>query len=143
MDIGRIPLFSLVSQRLAFLGERQEVLGLNVANADTPGYQARDVDEGSFQDFLRSTVAPVSLAVTDRAHMTVATARPPAVGSSSSNGAREVEQPGAPEPGADGNNVDLEEQVIRITENAAEYQMVSTIYRKQADLIRTALGRAG
>lgn len=143
MTIGQISLFSIASQRLAFLGERQEVLGRNVANADTPGYEARDVDEGSFQEFLRSTVAPIGLAVTDPDHMTVATTLPPAVGSAAPDGIREVDQPGAPDPGANGNNVDIEEQVIRITANAAEYQMVSTIYRKHADLIRTALGRAG
>jgi len=38
------PLFGLHAQSLAVQRQRMEVLAANIANADTPHYQARDVD---------------------------------------------------------------------------------------------------
>ena len=43
MDPGKLALFRLAEQRLAWLDRRQEVLAQNIANADTPGYAARDL----------------------------------------------------------------------------------------------------
>lgn len=36
--------FRFQQQALGLLSRRQEVLASNIANADTPGYQARDID---------------------------------------------------------------------------------------------------
>ena len=44
MDLSRTPLYAMITQRMGWLTERQRVISQNVANADTPGYQARDVD---------------------------------------------------------------------------------------------------
>jgi flagellar basal-body rod protein FlgB len=38
------PLFGLHAQSLAVQRQRMEVLAANIANADTPHYQARDID---------------------------------------------------------------------------------------------------
>lgn len=38
------PLFGLHAQSLAVQRQRMEVLASNIANADTPHYQARDID---------------------------------------------------------------------------------------------------
>src|SRR5262249_59309213 len=43
MDISGLGLFRMITQQLHWLGQRQDVLSQNVANADTPGYQARDL----------------------------------------------------------------------------------------------------
>jgi flagellar basal-body rod protein FlgB len=48
MDLPGIGLFRMISQQLHWLGQRQEVLSQNVANADTPGYQARDLQPLAF-----------------------------------------------------------------------------------------------
>ena len=42
------------SQALALRAERQRVIASNIANADTPGYQARDLD---FSQALRAATA--------------------------------------------------------------------------------------
>jgi len=47
--------FRLASERMDWLAERQKVLAANIANADTPGYRARDLT--SFEDFLATGVA--------------------------------------------------------------------------------------
>ena len=36
-------LFDLISAKTAWLGQRQALLGQNVANADTPGFRPRDL----------------------------------------------------------------------------------------------------
>ena len=38
-----LPLLSQIKGRLTWLDERQRVVAQNVANADTPGYVARDL----------------------------------------------------------------------------------------------------
>ena len=43
MGVDDIPLFGMLRGRLGWLSERQRVVAENVANADTPGYRARDL----------------------------------------------------------------------------------------------------
>jgi len=50
MDIGHIPLFAAFSKRMAWLTARQTVLAENVANANTPGYMAKDLKELDFKN---------------------------------------------------------------------------------------------
>src|SRR5262249_21353878 len=57
MDLSKMPLFSLVAQRLGWLSERQRVLAENVANADTPGYRAHDLAPLSFKDMVDNAPA--------------------------------------------------------------------------------------
>ena len=48
MDGSSVPLLSLLTTRMSWLSGRQSVLAQNVANADTPGYQARDMKPMDF-----------------------------------------------------------------------------------------------
>ncbi len=50
---GNLP---VVEQKLRFHAARHEVLAENIANLTTPGYQRKDLDEGKFQEALRSRV---------------------------------------------------------------------------------------
>ena len=43
MPISDIPILSMLRERMEWHQERQQVLAENVANADTPGYHARDL----------------------------------------------------------------------------------------------------
>ena len=40
MNLSDIPLFSMMSQRMEWLSQRQQLLAHNVANANTPGYKS-------------------------------------------------------------------------------------------------------
>lgn len=59
MDPTRIGLFDLAEKRLAWTAQRQGVLAANIANANTAGFQARDVQ--SFESVLSGsgTIEPV------------------------------------------------------------------------------------
>ena len=53
MDFSSIPLFSILKTKMTYLSERQAILAQNVANADTPGYMARDI---KFDDALKQVM---------------------------------------------------------------------------------------
>jgi flagellar basal-body rod protein FlgB len=62
--------FGIHEQALLLHGQRLGVLASNLANADTPGYKARDID---FRAVLSQTqgATDLPLQVTDGAHITV------------------------------------------------------------------------
>jgi flagellar basal-body rod protein FlgB len=60
-----VYLFELASRHMTWLSERQAVTASNIANADTPGYRARNVQ--SFSSFLEGP--NLQLAATSPQHM--------------------------------------------------------------------------
>ena len=59
--------FGIHEESLRLRARRSEVLAANLANADTPGYKARDFD---FKAMLRKEIQdPVRLAATHRGHI--------------------------------------------------------------------------
>ena len=71
MEIGDTTLFSVIKKRLAWLTRRQEVLGQNIANSDTPKkpYKARDIKPFDFKELLSRKARQVNMAVTDKNHL--------------------------------------------------------------------------
>ena len=130
MDIQGIGLFRMISQQLRWLGQRQEVLSQNLANSDTPGYQARDVEPIGFGDALRQ-VAAVRPAVTQAGHLQGKAADPTAA---------KMKTIVPWEVSPDGNGVVLEQQMTALAETQADYQMATELYRKQVAMLKTAIG---
>lgn len=58
-------LFDLVSRHMTWLSERQSVIASNIANADTPGYRAREI--APFSEVLDG--GALHLATTSRGHL--------------------------------------------------------------------------
>src|SRR6187551_2214963 len=69
MPISNIPLFAMLRTRMQWHQERQRVLSENVANADTPGFRARDLAPLKF-DRVTPPTAGVTLVRTDASHQT-------------------------------------------------------------------------
>ena len=63
MAISNIPLFSMLRTKMHWHQERQRVLAENVANADTPRFQPRDLAPPQF-DPRRPATSELSLART-------------------------------------------------------------------------------
>ena len=93
---------------------RQELLASNIANADTPGYKARDLDFGkSLTAALAGQSGSVNLVRTSAAHL-------PAAALKSGSGAalyRTVVQ-----PSIDGNTVDMDVERAQFADNALHYE---------------------
>jgi flagellar basal-body rod protein FlgB len=134
MDLSRTPLYAMISQRMGWLAERQRVIAQNVANADTPGYQSRDLrplDFGRILQGLRQRLAPVA---TEGAHIQPS-------GSSATGAGRARTQPF--ETTLSGNTVSLEREMTKAADSAVDYQLVTNIYRRQLNMLRTVVGRTG
>ena len=129
-------LFNLMTRRMAWLGQRQQVLAQNIANADTPNYVPYDLKEGRFAKLLAPKLQAVRMAATQPAHIAKA---PPGGG----DAYRPKEQAEVYEIAPSGNAVTLEEQLVKVQETQLDYQTMTNLYRKHMNMIRIALGRGG
>jgi flagellar basal-body rod protein FlgB len=135
MDYSKIPLLSALVQRMDWLGERQRVLAENVANADTPGYQPRDLKPMNFRDALGKAEGRMQMAATSSQHLTGG-------GAAAAKAERKVDR--APyESAPDGNAVVLEQQLMRVAETQLQHQTMTSLYRKHIGMLKMALGRGG
>jgi flagellar basal-body rod protein FlgB len=96
------------SSALQLRARRAELLGDNIANADTPGYLAKDVD---FAATLRDAQGLGNLNSSHAAHFS---------SGSGSSGRAQYRVP--VQPAADGNTVDSHLEKSAFTENAVAYQ---------------------
>lgn len=92
---------------------RAEILAANLANADTPGYHARDID---FRDVLAAAGGADALAVTHDGHMAGA-----AGGQAYQIGYRQPLH-----PSLDQNTVDVQAERAAFLDNAMRYQASMT-----------------
>ncbi len=127
-----ITLFSAMKTKFAWLTQRQNVLSQNIANADSPGYRARDLKPFDFKKFIRSQEDHIKMASTNPSHIA-------GRGRSGDFAAGKVRSPYETAPA--GNSVVLEEQMHKINENSGTHRLISELYKKQLSLFRTALGR--
>jgi flagellar basal-body rod protein FlgB len=133
MDLDKLPLFALMKRKMDWLTQRQQVLADNVANADTNGYVARDIEAFSFKDALRQSSA-LTTSVTNLHHIPV---------QSQASDSRVGKDRASYDISPTGNSVVLEQQMMKVSETAADYQLALNLYRKQVSLIKTAIGRSG
>lgn len=129
MDLNGLTLFKQMESKLHWLSARQTVLSENIANADTPHYQARDL-----KPFSEAMTGAMPLQRTNAGHIT---------GGSASASPVVAKDRFATETSPDGNQVSLEEQLTKVADTGMDYQMITNLYRKQVSMIKTALGRNG
>jgi flagellar basal-body rod protein FlgB len=136
MNIGDIPLFSMLRNRLGYLSERQNLIAENIANASTPGYVGRDMKAFTFESQLKgqatAALGAAQPATTRPGHMTGMARK----GGVQSFG--KVTKTGDSETTLDGNSVVLEDQMIKMTETRMEYDAAIGFYQKSMALLRMA-----
>ncbi len=109
------------------LSLRQQTISNNIANIDTPGYQARTVDFQGVLSRLVSNNTLLPLETTDEAHLT--TAESQSIMSASL-------RPGGTER-ADQNNVDIDVEMADMSEAGIQYQAISQAISKKLLLLKT------
>jgi flagellar basal-body rod protein FlgB len=110
------------AKALVLRAERQRTIAGNIANADTPGYAARDF---SFSDALRDATGGGAMAGggraaggrTDARHIPLGGAGAGGVGGSTVGGYAVQTQ-----PTLDGNSVDLDRERAAFADNAVRYE---------------------
>jgi flagellar basal-body rod protein FlgB len=101
----------------------------NVANADTPGYRARDLRPPNFERMLET--ASVALATTNPTHIAAGSS---ALFSEDNDPHYEVRPRG--------NAVSHEDEMLKLASNQMDYHAAASIYTHSLSLIKTAFGKA-
>jgi flagellar basal-body rod protein FlgB len=134
MDFTGIPLFAVMKNKLSYHSERQAVLAQNIANADTPGYQARDIAAPDFKSMAFPATQKITMRQTDSQHF----------GASVSGVSifKAEKRPKTYERTPTGNNVVIEEEMAKVGMNQSEYQKTLSLYRKSMELFKIAIGKS-
>lgn len=128
-----MPLLAALKDKMSWHQTRHVLLAENVANADTPDYEGRDLVPFTVDARSRVEVMPpVGVARTNVSHI-----RGTILADARANFGRN-DGPGW-EITPEGNGVTLEEQMMKVTGNAGDYQVASTLYSRSLGLIKTAL----
>ena len=133
MDFGDITLFAAMKKKFAWLTQRQDVLAENIANSDSPGYEARDLKPFDFKRLLRSQRDVVNMDVTNPMHL--------AGVKRSGEGFNAGKERKPYETAPAGNSVVLEEQMQKLNETGATHRLMTELYKKNIGLFKIAIGK--
>ncbi|MDP3539384.1 MAG: flagellar basal body rod protein FlgB [Azonexus sp.] len=123
---------SVLNQAMNLRTQRHQVLASNIANADTPGFKARDFNfETAMQNAMagRGATSGVDLARTSSGHMQ----------GGGGSGSAMLSFRTQTQAAADGNTVDMDIERSQIAENALQYQIVTQFISDKFKGIRSAL----
>lgn len=116
---------ALTAKALDLLSTRQGVIQSNIANMETPGYKAKDVN---FGDVMKKVVnRQDELALTNNKHLPGST--------SSSATAGNIVQGNSP--------VDIDEEMLKLSENQLMYQVTTRIISKKLEGLRYVIDEGG
>jgi flagellar basal-body rod protein FlgB len=107
------PTLELLGRTLDACALRQAVYSANIANADTPGYQTKDID---FENELQSQMSGSKPNVIEV------------------SGLRNKN---------DGNNVDMDREARLLAENALRFSVASQLAHSEISTLRTAIEEGG
>lgn len=116
-----LKILGMASAMAKHAARRHQVLAQNIANADTAGYQAKDLE--AFADAYSRSASSVREARADGDNWRVVVSS--AAGSVSPNG----------------NSVSLDDQMMRSVEAQQAHEAATAIYKKTIDILRLSLGR--
>lgn len=126
----KMEIFRMAQGLAMHAASRQSTIAQNIANADTPGYRARDVESFASTYESRDTGA---MRTTRAGHM-MAGEQGHQVAP-----AREFLRPGAASP--NGNNVSLEAEMMHSAKAKGDHDMALSIYQSSLRIMRTSLGK--
>ncbi len=122
MGISLDRILGLHENAVKLRSQRTEILAANIANADTPGYKARDFDfKQALASAQSSSQGAIRLQVTQPGHIATAGGSP----------GFEMMYSTPMQPSIDGNTVDLHKEKAKFTQNAMEQQVSLTFLDKK------------
>lgn len=122
MDFSNIQSFKLLSEKMRYHSQRQEVIAENFANATTPNYHRKDVKKPDFNMMVGAASKDVNLAVTNSKH----------IGVGGQNAGSNVMSTDV--------KVKLDMEALQMTQNKGEFDSAAATYKKMMNLFREAIG---
>ena len=115
---------------LKLQSKRTEVIADNLANSDTPGYKARDIDFRAAMATAGSADATVKLATTNAGHLSIDP-------TTDAGASLKYRTPLA--PSLDGNTVDAQQEQAAFADNTVRYQATLTFLSARFKSLMTAI----
>ena len=122
------PIFGIHESAMILRANRMDVLARNLANADTPGFKARDMDFSV--ELGRLENGSSRLTTTHERHMST---------SRSSSADDQLKYRIPHQPAQDGNTVETDLEQARFAENAVAYQATILFLNGKISTLRTAI----
>jgi len=120
------------AEALNGLARRQELTSQNIANIDTPGYKAQEVD---FETALRRASG-------SERHLPVHATHGNHLASQSTSTGFTVEARKGGTERADGNNVDIDIELATLTETGVRYQALTSLVSRKLNLLKNIANRS-
>jgi flagellar basal-body rod protein FlgB len=117
------------------LSARQQVISRNLANVDTPGYRAQQLNfENALSQAQQQQAPTLHLAATSSAHL--------AAPNTEGDGRVLISQRPGGSLRADGNNVDVDQELLEMSHTGIQYQALTQLVSKKLLLLKAiATGR--
>ena len=109
------PVVQKLQAGITFTARRHEVIANNIANITTPGFKAKDLSEKNFI----STLARIGDRIEDAMQV--------------------INSPDAGVPRPDGNNVNIEREMTKLSSNAIRHNILISLLSKQFRMLESAL----
>ena len=124
-ELGDVAIVEALRRQLTVAATKQAVAASNLANAETPGYKTREV---RFEDVLERGLGAASTpAATHPAHFQVP------------ESTIAVEDSAGLDPRRDGNNVELDRELLKMTAASGEFSQAQTALAAKFRLVRYAI----
>lgn len=140
-DLRHAGSMPVLEQTLAFAGARQRLLAHNIANIDTPDFRPVDLSVQGFRSALAQAVDRRRAAGGGAAGRLV---MPSTDEIEPGPNGRVAFKPRTPSQGVlyhDRNNRDVERLMQGLSENALAYRVAGDLWRRENDLLRTAISQ--
>jgi len=124
----KLQIFKMAHAMAQHAGARQSVLARNIANADTPGYTARDI-------------APFAESYKGDAAFAQRATRPGHFGDTAGGYAVQARAGDAAMSDPNGNSVALEHEMLKAVDAKRQHDRALAIYKSSLTVLRAATGR--
>ena len=122
--------FDVLKRGLSYAVQRHDAITENLANVSTPLYRRKDIDFRQILSDNMDTEAPMEGMLTDSRHI------PLNIGES---GKFAISHPDETDTKNDGNNVDLDKEVVNMSNNSVYYESMASILNKKFRMLTAAI----
>ena len=130
----KLGIFQMAHAMASHAGKLQVVAAQNMANADTPGYKAKDLTQ--FKDTLRTSPTGTGQRATRSGHLNGIERDGPLLGQA------QVILAETAKTDPNGNSVAIEDEILRAVDAKRQHDRALAIYRSSLNILRTSIGRS-
>lgn len=130
MNFGNSTIMQFMGAQMRYQSQRQVTISQNIANIDTPGYQAKEIRPVDFDDLVKRHSTRLEMRATSASHQ---------ASTNDFEGPYKTQKDRITyETTPEGNSVSLEEQMKRLAQNSSEHQLTTNLMKKYNSMYRTA-----